>query len=228
MKNNMRRIYYLSFFTLILASCSSSRVPMMTTDEVLRVADSLGSVYFVDVSLNREYVNQHPIPVTDKLLLRNYVLRASPVLFEETPATVVDSVGRIAPKRLSTTDYERIGELRDSLRWAAVYSRYGSGQSIEFQDHYEFVYSFSLSELLQPDKMEFTVSKSYVRDKKTSDITDVEIVNKRFTILSNPPFIAFLSFDFKFGNQVFAVFQVFDGRAKKPDESKHIGIIRVK
>jgi len=226
MKNNIGRIIFLSVITIALASCSSSRVSMMTTDEVLRVADSLGSVYYVDVSLNRDYVNRHPIPVTDRLLIRNYILRASPVLFEETPATVVDSVGRIAPKRLSDADYERIGELRDSLRWASVYSRYGSGQHIELQDHYEFVYSLSISELLQPDKTEFTVSKNYVRDKKTGEITDVEIVDKRFSILSNPPFIAFISIDFKFGNQVYTAYEVFDGRAQS--SRRKTGIIRVK
>ena len=73
----MKRILYLLILTLMLTACSSSRQPLMTTEEVIGFADSVGRMYYVNVNINRDYLESHPLKVAERDMLRDKILTAS-------------------------------------------------------------------------------------------------------------------------------------------------------
>ena len=225
----MKRILYLLILTLMLTACSSSRQPLMTTEEVIGFADSVGRMYYVNVNINRDYLESHPLKVAERDMLRDKILTASQAWVSTSHNVVRDSIGTFTGKDyLTEKEWSRIQEFGDSLSWLKKYSSIGGPFELDFQDHYTFRGSYSLLRLEEKGHEYLMPWNASVVDKETGDTTQVDIVNTRFSILSNPPLIAFSSLDFKFGNQIYTVYWVLDERAKNHLESEHRNIIRIK
>lgn len=228
LSDNMIRKLLLPTIIVALAACSS-KTSLMSTSEVASYADSLGQEYMVNVSLNLDYLKRHPLTIAEKTALKEKIIHASRAWSDATHLIVHDSVGTFTGKEeLTSNEYSRMMEKRDSLKWEIPVDGIAGPLEMEFLDRYKICFGYIFSQLRERGDEVFLPKNAYLVDKETNDTTHVSIIDQRYSVISNPPFIAYTSFDVQFNDSIYTFYCLHDIRAKEFDDSEIHGYFRIK
>ena len=209
----MKHKIFLPLLSVVFIACSTKNV-LMTTNEAASYFDQLGQKYHVSVRLDREKLEQKPLTAAQKSSLDSLVYSVSRMATQKPSPVVATNIGTFyANKELSKEAYEYTLHKTDSLKHERPTSGTGGLVEIDFFDHYKLNCH---STFMQLDKQErlLIAWDVFVVDTLTNDTIHADIVDSRFSVLSNPPFMAITSVDFRFHDQLYSVYSVYDHRAK--------------
>ena len=197
----------------VLVACSSKNA-LMTPDEAVSYFDELGQKYHVNVRLDRKQLEQNPLTVADKSSLDGFVYSVSRMATQKPSPVVATNIGTFySNKELSKEAYEYTLHKTDSLKHERPTGGTGGLMEMDFFDQYKLNCNTTFMQLDKPEK-QLIVWDVFVVDSLTNDTIHADIIDSRFSVLSNPPFIALASIDFKFQGHLYSVYSMFDDRAK--------------
>ena len=180
----------------------------MTTDEVVRIVDSLAKTYYVDAKLNVDYLEKHPMKQSERKKLKEIIVYASPISSYHRPD---DSLGVFRSLPVKTDeDRAKVRRLGDSISWSTVYTHCMMEEKEDLSDRYQLFYSLAFHRMNAG--MELQRQKVVVIDRQTNDSIDVEMRDLKCCVLSNPPQVYALVFSVEFEGHVYVVHNLSDVR----------------
>ena len=223
MKN---RFFVYAFLLLMLlfgwTAKASAQEQYLTFDETVHRIDSICKTYFINYELNREYLRQHPVPLSKWKTLEGKITSASPV---RNWVPVSDSLGSFVGIRdISKDQRKRIDEMTDSLICNQLWNRGTLEGTFPLDDSHDLSYFIVFDRIDTPDKMFVYNSEIGVIDKTSQDTTWVKPKNHWYRRLSNPPAVYASVFDVEWDGHTYVVHEIFDVRTmfnRKEEKTQH-------
>ena len=189
---------------------ASAQEQYLSFEETVHRIDSICSTYYINYELNKDYLRQHPVSLSQWKALEGKIKSASPV-WNWIP--VSDSLGSfVGIKDVSKEQRKRIDEMSDSVGRSTVYNQGNLNGTFPLDDNHDLSYFIGFDRLDTPDKMVVRTCEIGVIDKTSQDTTWVKPLNHWYRRLSNPPVVYASVFDVEWEGHVYVVHEIFDIR----------------
>ena len=202
----------LLLFVLLSGWCFrvSAQEQYMSFEETVHRIDSICNTYYINYELNKDYLRQYPVLLSQWKALEGKIKSASPV-WNWIP--VSDSLGSfVGIKDVSKEQRRRIDEMRDSVGRSTVYNQGNLNGTFPLDDNHDLSYFIGFDRLDTPDKMVVRTCEIGVIDKTSQDTTWVKPLNHWYRRLSNPPVVYASVFDVEWDGHIYVVHEIFDVR----------------
>lgn len=197
---------------LVICGCtprSAVKDPFLTTAEVTHKVDSLARIFYVDAKLNHDYLEKHPLRVSQLERLKQKVISISPAFNNENDSS---SIGEFRSLPLITKkDTARMQELKDSVHENSVYDRCSFGDTICLSERYYLSYEAGFSRL-DTDHMWGHPIYAYIVDNLTNDSVKADVSDLKYAKLSNAPLVFAFAFTFKYDGHTYIFHRIYDVR----------------
>ena len=203
---------FYALLTMLFVGCtprSAVKDPYLTTAEVTHKVDSLARIFYVDAKLNHDYLEKHPLRVSEMKSLKQKIISTSPAFNNEKTS---DSIGEFRSLPLVTgKDTARMQELKDSVHENSVYDRCSFGDTICLSERYYLSYEAGFSRL-DTDHMWGHPIYAYIVDNLTNDSVKADVSDLKYAKLSNAPLVFAFAFTFKYDGHTYLFHRIYDVR----------------
>ena len=196
---------------LVICGCtprSAVKDPFLTTAEVTHKVDSLARIFYVDAKLNHDYLEKHPLRVSEMKSLKQKIISTSPAFNNEKTS---DSIGEFRSLPLVTgKDTARIQELKDSVHENRMYDGCGFIDTIYLSEQHHLDYNVGFSHLDTDHAWGYVYA--YIVDNLTNDSVKADVSDFKYAKLGNAPLVHAFTFSFMYDGHKYILHRMFDVR----------------